>query len=67
MNQSHSGDVTNKKHPRKVLCTVPVLHNPEFLAIYILSFETVSHHQNSMVELLTAALLLIIDPYRERT
>lgn len=39
----------------------PVLHNPKLLSIHVLSFVAVSHGQHAVVQLLAAALLLIID------
>lgn len=39
----------------------PVLHNPKLLSIHVLFFIAVSHNQNAVVQLLTAALLLKID------
>lgn len=39
----------------------PVLHDPEFLPVHVFSLVAVTHHQHAMVQLLTAAFLLIVD------
>ncbi len=41
----------------------PVLYNPVFLAVHILSLEAVTHHQHTVVQLLAAAFLLIVDSW----
>lgn len=47
--------------PGYLMQILPVLNNPVFLSIYIFPLKAITHNQNTMVQVFTAALWLIVD------